>query len=160
MFEIYSELGLRNMKLIDSFVNRKYRPVDISNIAEKRPLYLGNVRFQNETRHLIAACKNEVVHYGGNSAIQGMLSAGFKEDITSYLRESAELYFGLCVFSFDAKDYDLARSSIPSKILTYNDLGIPVIYYGPEYSEGYKLVVDNKLGLAFSSFHKLENFFI
>ena len=159
MLEIYSELGLQNVKLIDSFVSIEFRNIDVSSIAGKRPLYLGNVRFQKELRQLISACEDDIVHYGVTCDIPGMVNAGFKEDIIDYLGDSAELYFGLCVFSFDAEDYDLARSSIPSKIMTYNELRIPIIYYGPEYSEGYKLVVENKLGLAFSSLQELETFF-
>lgn len=159
MLEAYSELGLKNLKLIDGFIKEKYRVVNVSGVLDRRPLYLGNVRFPTETSQLVAACNHNVVHYGSYSAISGMLNAGFKDDITTYLRETAGLYFGLCVFSFDARDYDLARSSIPSKILTYNDLGIPIVYYGPEYSEGFKLVAQKNLGLAFSSLTEVKNFF-
>lgn len=160
MFEIYEELGLDNLVLINDFT-RDLKPlreeqISQSNFSIKKPLYIGNIRFMKEMNELLSVIDDKILHFGKDLKIQRFNNQGFFEDIISELEILNGEYFGLCCFSFETKDKDLARSSIPSKLITYNLAGIPVLFYGPEYSEGYKLCKKNHLGICASSIEELK----
>lgn len=145
MFDVYEELGLSNIEMTNEFTEKLIK-IDDLDFSNKKPLYIGNVRFKRELQALAAIVDTEIIHYGVPVVGMPFSSMGFVTDVDSHLAKSSGGYYGLCVFSFQQEE--LARSSVPSKILTYNRLGIPVLYYGPRYSEGYKLCNERQLGYA------------
>lgn len=157
MYNEYIKLGLKNVEIIRDFISA-IQPLENNSILGRKPLYVGNVRFKKEFKEVLSVLTENVTHYGKKIEEFDLNNMGFKPNLDYILEKNASKYYGICVFSFSETDYDLAISSIPSKILTYNKIGIPIIYYGPKYSEGYILCKENKLGKCFDKFSELKSF--
>lgn len=153
MEKIYKDIGLKNTLITKEFYS-ELKTVGGFCLVNRKPLYIGNIRFLQEFNALADVIGEKIIHYGVPINNKRLVGMGFTSNLDEILESSDKKYYGICVFSF--KDVELARSSIPSKLLTYSKLGIPVLYYGPSYSEGYRLCLDRGIGFAVENLADLQ----
>lgn len=94
------------------------------------------------------------IHYWGNSSLPyqhpRIIPFGYvdQDHLASHLQKCHILY---CPYWFDRSYEEEAKTSFPSKLISYMNVSVPIFFHGPEYSSPVEMLRETKAAIVCTS---------